>query len=587
MHKSKILNVVLFSLLFVVLISNNIFSQPQITITKPMSPPSWALAEQSLLEENARFLQVFVDRYVNPVTGHLECVEHWGGADGPDDAMENFYNWSLLYALGAPRSTLNLFNFVWRGHIDQYSKLGMLYREYITSFDWEHNGEQYASFLLLPLSDPEDLRTQQRIIRFADFYTGRDTTTHNYDPIHKIIPSIHNGSKGPRMTATVDDWGGQDFWWKTGDWTQVKGDVPMNLCATSLAVNAYMLTGDEHYKNWVLDYVSAWRERTITNNGIVPSNIGVNGIVGEHWDGKWYGGLMGWNWSFGGFGVLGRGVRIGFNNAYFLSHDQSYLDVLRKLGDVLMKNRIQTPAGLLFPNRYGDNGWYDPSSSPLFGSLFADIYMWSLGNQDLEQLYSACQLQGVLKSGKYEEGNEVAWIEFLKGKNPDYPQRALNDAFERIRSGVEGLRRDTSTPDTRNSDEPQQFSTAATSALVNLTLGGAQPLWAGGLLFSQVRYFDPVQRRPGLPSDVSALVHKIENDMVQVTLVNCNKVEPREIIVQTGAYGENQCLRIEIDGKQKEINNRFFSLRLEPGAGNDVVIHLRRFANKPTFAFPF
>ena len=57
--------------------------------------------------------------------------------------------------------------------------------------------------------------------------------------------------------------------------------------------NAYLYTGDEKYKNWVLEYVGAWIERTRQNKGIIPDNVGPTGKVGGHRDGVWYGGLYG------------------------------------------------------------------------------------------------------------------------------------------------------------------------------------------------------------------------------------------------------------------------------------------------------
>jgi hypothetical protein len=54
---------------------------------------------------------------------------------------------------------------------------------------------------LLPLADPDDPKTTDRFVRFADFYTGRDKTTGNYDPQVKIIKSILNGSRGPKLEA--------------------------------------------------------------------------------------------------------------------------------------------------------------------------------------------------------------------------------------------------------------------------------------------------------------------------------------------------------------------------------------------------
>ena len=131
------------------------------------------LMERALLNENAHWMEAFAAKYVNPTNGYLEVVEHWGGADGPDDAMENFYNWPLVYVLGGPKRSLDLFRSVWEGHIRQYTQKGMYYREYITAFDWEHNGEGYEGFLMLPLADPGDPSTRERTLRFADFYGSR------------------------------------------------------------------------------------------------------------------------------------------------------------------------------------------------------------------------------------------------------------------------------------------------------------------------------------------------------------------------------------------------------------------------------
>ena len=125
-----------FTLLLIVLfLFGTVQAQTPIEITTPMSPPDWAFMERALLVENARFFEIYADKYINPNTGHMEIVEHWGGADGPDDVMENWYNCSLLYAMGAPKCTLDLFNFIWNGHIDQFTELGMYYNEFITSFE--------------------------------------------------------------------------------------------------------------------------------------------------------------------------------------------------------------------------------------------------------------------------------------------------------------------------------------------------------------------------------------------------------------------------------------------------------------------
>ena len=73
-----------------------------------------------------------------------------------------------------------------------------------------------------------------------------------------------------------------------------RGDVACNLAATSMVTNAYICSGDEKYKAWVVEYTQAWIERTRQNNGILPDNVGLSGEIGEYLNGKWYGGYYGW-----------------------------------------------------------------------------------------------------------------------------------------------------------------------------------------------------------------------------------------------------------------------------------------------------
>ena len=83
-----------------------------IDVNRPMAPPAWALAERAVLDANAKAAQQFAQKFLDE-RGYLKCVEHWGGNDGPDDAMENFANWTLLYALGAHEDVLHLYRKAW------------------------------------------------------------------------------------------------------------------------------------------------------------------------------------------------------------------------------------------------------------------------------------------------------------------------------------------------------------------------------------------------------------------------------------------------------------------------------------------
>lgn len=295
-----------------VLVLSALAAAQVIVVETPMAPPDWALAQRALLRESAESAAAFAARYVDG-RGHFRAVERWGGNDGPDDVMETFHNWPLAYALGADELVLRLYERIWEGHLDQYQRAkapsaemardGMYWREFPAAFDWEHNGEGLAPFYHFGLCRPRDMLYRQRAVRYAGFYNGDDPLAPNYDKKHRIIRSLHNGSRGPKLTqATVYDWGGEaepgmDRHSRYRTAGNIRGDHPLNLCATTLGMTAYLLTGESKYRDWVLEYAGAWRERILQNHGNVPTNIGLDGTIGGEWGGKWYGGVFGWNFD--------------------------------------------------------------------------------------------------------------------------------------------------------------------------------------------------------------------------------------------------------------------------------------------------
>ena len=561
-------------------------AETRIVIEEAMSPPGWALAERALLKANAEAAREFAHKYLDD-RGFLRCVERWGGNDGPDDAMENFQNWTLLYALGAPESVLRLYKKLWEAHLIQYTRAkapsvevakdGMYYREFVTAFDWEHNGEGLAAFHLYGLGRPGDPRYRRRVCRFAGFYTGEDAEAPNYDPRHKIIRSLHNGSRGPKLTpASERDWGGEPVPGHPERLTRystagnIRGDHPLNLCATALAMNAYMLTHEAKYRDWLLEYAGAWRDRVIANGGNIPTNIGLDGRIGGEWGGKWYGGVFGWNFwpQSSGRNYYIRGPRIAFGAALMLTGDLGFAEPLRQQINNLYAAKKTENGRILLPNKYGDNGWYGYTGN-LRVNVQRDIYLWSMKPSDMERIA------------------EDGWIAYLRGKNPKYPMKALQAEFERIRGRVQGLREDPSTPDTRGSDYSQRFNPVSTTALVNLTLGGNEPGAIGNVLHSRVRYFDPRNRRAGLPEDVAALVEKIRPNDIVLMLVNTNPARARTVTVQMGAYAEHHCESVEAGGRTIAVDAPRFQVRLAPGAGARLTVNMKRYAHQPTLAFPW
>jgi hypothetical protein len=595
---------------------------PYIVIDTPMPPPAWALMERALLDANSQSVEQFASKYMD-ARGYLLHTPRWGTLDGPDDAIETYYNWTLLHALGGSDSVLDLYRKGLEGHLAQYkelrttltelSKNGAYHREFITQSDWFHTGEGMRGFMLYGLSDPHSPVFVGRMKRFAEMYMGQDPEAQNYDPVNKVIKSIWTGSLGPMMRkATTYDWVGDpvpgsfhilhspdgrgkmldlEKWYPRmlahcEEYLDSVGDHPLNMGATLLGLNAYMLSGEQKYRDWVLEYIDAWLARTTKTGGMIPTNVGLNGEPGGEYGGQWWKGTYGWNFTIfdgeieqiGHRNTFTSGAWAGFSNAYLLTGDPKYIDVLRKQLDILYDHKKVENGRTLLPQMYGDPKGYKYRGDPQFyhftPNLFLDrlteIYLWSMNRGDLARL-----------------PKDKGWIAYLEGADPEFPVRALQEDFEDVRRHVELMRNDPTSPDTRLADWLLGIVPPATDNLTQLTMGGyfsGGKLWA---LHSRLRYFDPVARRAGLPPDVGALVEKLTSDSVTVTLVNLNQVSPRELVVQAGGYREHAFTRAQLGEKSQDLNASTVTVRLEPGSGARLVLGMRRYANSPTLSHPW
>ena len=579
-----------------------------IHINTPMAAPHWALLERELLRTQSQAVDAFFDHYFDE-RGYLLCVPRWGGNDGPDDAAENLLNWTLLHALGGADRVLELYKLGWEGHLRQYTEAktvdvpfardGMYYKEFPVMFDWFHHSEAFSPFYLQALSDPFDRIYQQRTRRYAGFYMNEDPQAQNYDPQHKIIRSMFNGSRGPLLRkATGVDWAGDpievegrfsplhgertyaEMIAHFQDYNDVVGVNPLNLCVTTLTLNAYMLAHESKYREWTLEYIDAWLERTASNGGIIPTNVGLDGVIGSAAGGRWFGGVYGW-----GFSVIVpqtgavahrtywhvRGL-YGFGNALLLTGDQKYVDCWRGVLDQFNANAREIDGKLMYPHSYGDYfgqaDWmnFQPTA---FDSGALELYTWSLDDRDLSRVA------------------DDPWVRYLNGQNPAHPVQSLQAALDELRHKMELMHADPTTPDTRLSDDMNHINPATTDALIQLMLGGIPTGRSGCPLHCRLRYFDPERRRAGLPEDVGALVEKLSAEEVVVTLVNLSPLHERTITIQGGAYAEHQLQSVAINGKVTLLGTTHFTLTLAPGCGSQLTIKTQRYANQPTVALPW
>ena len=596
-------------------------------IRTPMTPPGWALMERELLKANTAACREFYQKYFDE-RGFLKCVERWGGDDGPDDAIENCNDWPILHALGADDAVLRMYRHAWEGHLRQYTlakttkvpfaRDGMYYKEFPVMFDWLHNGEGLTVFNLQGLGDPNNGAFRKRVIRYAGFYLNDDPQAPNYDPKQKIIRSMFNGSRGPLLRkATGLDWAGDPIEvkhrFKLGhgeenyeqmiahfkDYNDIVGDHPQNLLATSLALNAYMVTGKRRYREWLLDYLGAWRQRMLDNGGIIPSNIGLDGKPGGTAGGKWYGGVYGWGFSVKKIPLDGtlahrNTVHLGFTgfmNAYFLTGDDRWLEPWRVQMDKINSQAKVVDGKKVYPRMHGDQGWYHFLPEP-YNYNALEIYYLSMKPNDLRRLMpdqgaNPAKLSQTGYRDNVQFRRENNWLRYLLGKNPGHPEAALRADFARLRDRVKAMRADKTTPDTRLADDPMKYNPASVSSLIQLMLGGIHPGHRGSILHCRLRYFDPLKRRAGVPADVAALVEKLTDDEVTVTLVNTHQLAPRQLLIQAGGYGEHQFLTVTTAGKTRPVNAALLPLRLAPGAGAKLTLKMKRYANSPTLTYPW
>jgi hypothetical protein len=560
-----------------------------ITASVPLlEPPSWALAERELLDLLDHAWRRFSRDFTGP-DGRLNYHGSLTSRDGVDDFYEVFFNWPQLYLLGGADDLLAAAGRHWTGVTAQLTELGMLSGEYERGYDWFHQGESMLLLYFLTMADPA--RWTERAVRFAELYV--DPSHGNYDPRHRIIRGPHNGSDASRaglFDGTHYPWldrearsYGFPLDWLLPDGApdperaqdlrlasemtarMGAGDTAVNLAATGLVLNAWIATGDRRYRDWIEEYVSAWRARAAANAGLLPDNVGPDGVVGSLLGGRWYGGHYGWSWPHGWYSV-GSAAVVAALAAATVTGDDGYLDLVRQPLDMISsrgkamrfdESDSSLPATwrpqlgeavaastMLVPFRHSDRGWFD--YNPMLASI--PVALWHHANDaaDRRRLEELRERAGydwrIVRPfrSKEEAGHEEPWFAFLAGDNPGYPEEILAAAQAQVRHRLARMRanRDVDVPEA-DIHLWQQCNPVVTEALVQLTWGGPQVIYNGGLQQARVRYHDADRRRPGLPPSVAALISSIDPRGTVVDLVNLDPGADRRVIVQAGAFAEH------------------------------------------------
>ena len=612
-------------------------------------PPKWAVLQRQLIDRMNTSADVFIEKYLQ--SDGAFRYNSWGKLD---DSYETFHNWPMFYSLGGDVRFLPLAKRQWETITQHFTDNGTVQNEFHSCDDWFHQGEGFQLFYALCLADPSDPKFMDRAQRFAGFYLNEYPSVKNYDEERKLVLSTRTGSTGPLPWIPDEPWEyvwtmdhyGLPFYdvpgiasfaeLNEGDnmkkmsatahrrW--VRGDGPINLAITSLMLNAFLATGEDKYRRWITEYTDVWIERVQKNGGILPDNVGLSGKVGEYIDGKWYGGFYGWT-VYHGWGGYAQSTGMAAENALLVTGDPTYLDLPRSQIDLLIGLGIIKNDTIYVPHKHGQagkivnepmsflpvlrnadgtckevNGWFKFMPMDPVGP----VHLWNISmdpmdrdrvskihNHDPEARWSHDweRIEPISRfMAKDHGGHEAAWLAYLDGTYPAYPEEILKYNISQVNGRLDEIRQ-------HQPKEDDGFNLiyrnpVSIEGLVNLTMGAPLPFYNGGLLMSRVRHFDPVNRRPGLPPDVAALVSELTSDRTVLHLVNLSLTDSREVIVQAGAYAEHQfsdaTYRL-LSGEEVSlpINDTRLTVYLPPQSQVNLDITTKRFAHQPSYNFPW
>ena len=640
----------------------------KVTATVPLEKaPEWAALERNLIKVMEEAVHPFLQKYT-----HRDGRIFWkegihDSRDGADDFYESFYNWPLLYLLGGEDRLLELGQRQWDATTQLMEEIGHIHKEYEIGYDQFHQSESYIYFYLLCMADPDHPTNLDRARRFAGFYLNEDPDAQNYDPEHKIIRCAHNGSKGPRWLyeeheevsygyspgmavygmpfhdlegiERIEDLKDPVLARRMGDAMKErmsKGDVATNIHVCSLITNAYLLTHDAKYRDWLLEYIDALIDRAEANDGLLPDNVGLDGEVGQYMSGKWNGSMYGWAWPHG-FYNIGMAAILAGTQCYLLTRDTKYLELpraqIRKImeqGKMADLHELAEQMSLrhhwigqfealdddsvswVVPYRFTDTGWFD--YQPMGVVYPASLWNVTADDEDWDTIQSIREKESydwrkvVPSHTKEDGGHEQPWIAFLQGENPNYPVEILQASLAQVYRRVDMIRCDETDPRDNPIHWWQEHNPVTTEALIQLTLGAPQLLYNGGLLHAPLRYFDANHKRPGLPPDIGALVTRVERNCLGLHLVNLNAVDPRAVIVQAGTLAEHRFTTVQYDrlastypgepttyaadpaeteNRTESVNDASFRVELPPGMQIQMDIGIERCMNDPTYRFPW
>ncbi len=524
--------------------------------------PAWAKTELANLDKAETALLEFVRRFTGPEGNTLGGENAGHGAI--DDRMEGLFRWDRYLVLAGSDDLrlkfLRLWKWCWRYGVGRGIFRHGFYRG---SYDAEHACELFPMLWVCMELFPDDAELTAVNRRLADMLSS---PTYFHPKNHFLRYSAMN----VRLTAATAPQAMRKH----------RGDNALNTQYTAGVWLAYLTTGQEKYRKWVLDYSRAWNKAAAGNNGILPFGVETDALkLGPNGNGEWWKANAGFGYEDWGM----NGSSMGFNSLFTAA---VYLDG----GDPVHGSGLVSTVKTLFANT--DEKGLPPSAySPKHGGWYRTIK----GGRTVWPHHIPCMLQRAyvltwspevkkliskypIAAVTYREKNLARWNRFTYTgeEKMAFAEGALGGGIK-VNRLWKGMIKSARGSQPRGGDSQRDASPVPSRYNLDLIDGGqwaAANGRAGGPSTSEVGYFDRSGRRR-LPTGVAALVRHSEKGLIKLYLCNSNG-RPVALTLTGGFYGQHRIDAIEAGEVKGKPGARLARLTLAPKSVAELTVRITR-----------
>ena len=251
------------------------------------------------------------------------------------------------------------------------------------------------------------------------------------------------------------------------DYNDIVGDHPQNLQADRRWPSTPTCsTHEPKYKDWLLEYVDAWRERMLDNDGIIPTQHRPRRQDRRRAGGKWYGGVYGW-----GFTVIvpQTGEKVATATRTTSASSASATPTCSPA-----TTATSTPGGSRSTRSTRTEKMIDGRKT-----LPAHVRRQGLVRLHAREVHARRAGDLVLVDEATADRDRVPQRRLARrtstARTRPIPSRPCAPIWTRSAARSQGMRADTTTPDTRLADDPMGSTRRPSATLVELMLGGIHP----------------------------------------------------------------------------------------------------------------